>query len=520
MRRGRYGIGRLTFLLKFSITPSLLSSASADSPPSSPQQAIHSQSLHSMSKSRQNSTASPVRPAPPALHFVPERELTPEQTPDMSDEDDEDDEGDFFPMLLQPFTYSPQPSPGLAPTVYSTPEPNQRSSRSPPVLAPTVYSTPNTSQRSSRNQMSLRPKPNDRVSAGSVASSNSASVRMSEQSRRLSPQPPASGSAAVERPNSNASLHMQNSPRPADRLGPMTHSHGLFPRSSVRRSAAPERPTSNVSSQTSSRRPSGYQQVDLDISTSNLEICFPLPPATRPVMQERPSSNTSSEVHYTLQPPPRVPSSLHSPIDSRKSSTTSFDNSARLSPPRLSHQPGPHTRHGSSASKDSYERPRRPPQPSFLQRPSTAGQSSPHDPAPHSVSFCEVPSMRSSQPPLGLRTHFPSPTSDQPYLRPLTPVARNPNSPLQRPWTASGPAPPRPPMERLPSAMGMSMMSQNTTATDKKTKKKKSGFGWLKKAFTLDPEEKAAFEARRRAAPMPADVLEPQRRFLDGRRIN
>jgi hypothetical protein len=33
--------------------------------------------------------------------------------------------------------------------------------------------------------------------------------------------------------------------------------------------------------------------------------------------------------------------------------------------------------------------------------------------------------------------------------------------------------------------------------TEKKVKKKRSAFGWLKKAFSLSEEEKAAFEQRR-----------------------
>lgn len=57
----------------------------------------------------------------------------------------------------------------------------------------------------------------------------------------------------------------------------------------------------------------------------------------------------------------------------------------------------------------------------------------------------------------------------------------------------------------MPSAMGMSVMSDMTMMTEvgangekKKVKKKRSAFGWLKKAFSLSEEEKAAFEERRK----------------------
>ena len=73
-----------------------------------------------------------------------------------------------------------------------------------------------------------------------------------------------------------------------------------------------------------------------------------------------------------------------------------------------------------------------------------------------------------------------------------------------------------------PSNMSrMTLASQVTVGLDaqgKKVKKKRSGFGWLKKAFSLSEEEKMEFEQARRR-----QVEEPQVReriFLDGRRIH
>ncbi len=72
--------------------------------------------------------------------------------------------------------------------------------------------------------------------------------------------------------------------------------------------------------------------------------------------------------------------------------------------------------------------------------------------------------------------------------------------------------------------MGMSMMSDMTTVeglNGKKIKKKRSAFGWLKKAFSLSEEEKAAFEERRRMAAHEQEAyLRPvQKKWVDGRRI-
>jgi hypothetical protein len=61
-----------------------------------------------------------------------------------------------------------------------------------------------------------------------------------------------------------------------------------------------------------------------------------------------------------------------------------------------------------------------------------------------------------------------------------------------------------------------------TTVTENRArvKKKKSGLGWLKKAFSLTEEEKKIFEEKRRAAPQPRDyVIDRKPQFLDGKRI-
>lgn len=62
--------------------------------------------------------------------------------------------------------------------------------------------------------------------------------------------------------------------------------------------------------------------------------------------------------------------------------------------------------------------------------------------------------------------------------------------------------------------------TQRTVQGSKRTlKKKKSAFGWLKKAFTMDDEERAAYEARKAMQVNPHYYSAESPKFLDGRRI-
>ncbi|TGO36569.1 hypothetical protein BHYA_0121g00300 [Botrytis hyacinthi] len=132
---------------------------------------------------------------------------------------------------------------------------------------------------------------------------------------------------------------------------------------------------------------------------------------------------------------------------------------------------------------------------------------------------------RDIPPPILTRDFIPSPHSEKQFFRP---VNASPHSPLQRPWTAA----PMHHHERVPSGlsrsmapsrMGMSVMSDTTTVTmedGKKVKKKRSAFGWLKKAFSLSEEERAEYEERkRRQDPDPYYEQRPPRQFLDGKRL-
>jgi hypothetical protein len=73
--------------------------------------------------------------------------------------------------------------------------------------------------------------------------------------------------------------------------------------------------------------------------------------------------------------------------------------------------------------------------------------------------------------------------------------------------------------------MGMSVMTDVTVydsnGEKKKVKKKRSAFGWLKKAFSLSEEEKQAFVERRRMAEMEAKeyYAGQEKIWVDGKRV-
>lgn len=76
----------------------------------------------------------------------------------------------------------------------------------------------------------------------------------------------------------------------------------------------------------------------------------------------------------------------------------------------------------------------------------------------------------------------------------------------------------------------MSMRSEMTMMTEvdvntgerKKVKKKRSAFGWLKKAFSLSEEEKMAYEERKNGAMREAEQYYERgpQRWVDGRRVD
>ncbi|KAI0383505.1 hypothetical protein F5Y04DRAFT_26987 [Hypomontagnella monticulosa] len=133
-------------------------------------------------------------------------------------------------------------------------------------------------------------------------------------------------------------------------------------------------------------------------------------------------------------------------------------------------------------------------------------------------SMTEYDDVAGMPPPGFPNATIPSPRSDQQHY---LPVRASPHSPLQqRPWTAGTHVHPGH-MRNQPSAMGMSMLSNVTTLNpeSKTLKKKRSAFGWLKKAFSLDDDERAEFEARRTQQAHNPYYEGRSPKFLDGKRV-
>ncbi|KAI8947229.1 hypothetical protein F4801DRAFT_521930 [Xylaria longipes] len=138
-----------------------------------------------------------------------------------------------------------------------------------------------------------------------------------------------------------------------------------------------------------------------------------------------------------------------------------------------------------------------------------------HQPSYHSPMDMSVPRFTNT---------IPSPRSDQQQY--FYPVRASPHSPLQqRPHTSATARPHTSHTAHVRdqrSAMGMSMLSNVTNAggqDGKKLKKKKSAFGWLKKAFTLDEEEKEEFRARKQQQALNPYYEARSPKFLDGKRL-
>lgn len=149
---------------------------------------------------------------------------------------------------------------------------------------------------------------------------------------------------------------------------------------------------------------------------------------------------------------------------------------------------------------------------------------------PRVASYADLP----IRPPL-----MQAPNSDYQHYHP---VRASPHSPLQqRPHTAAGPQANRPStyfpnqVRNQPSRLGgMSTLSTISSGThgartanpttpsvagSRTVKKKKSAFGWFKKAFTMDEEERAAFEARKQMQNPDAYYSSKSPKFLDGKRM-
>ncbi|KAK4141830.1 uncharacterized protein C8A04DRAFT_30521 [Dichotomopilus funicola] len=229
-------------------------------------------------------------------------------------------------------------------------------------------------------------------------------------------------------------------------------------------------------------------------------------------MSQRPDSRPMLGLDHPPQPPqltiPQQPAAVPTPrasLRQRLSLKTGPLESIQVPPP-----------HGGALHRPLQTAPR------LSQAPDSAYASDMERPPVHSMASINS-SMVDFSPPFAHPGMIPSPHSERQFFRP---VQASPYSPLQqRPHTAGTVDPHRfpPPPRHTPSAMGMSMMSSATGMTgktSKSVKKKRSAFGWLKKAFALDEEERATFEQRRVEQNSNNPYYEPKsQEFLDGKRV-
>ncbi|KAK8103844.1 uncharacterized protein PG998_010877 [Apiospora kogelbergensis] len=257
-------------------------------------------------------------------------------------------------------------------------------------------------------------------------------------------------------------------------------------------------------------------------------------------------SPTEDQGLYILQPrtyTPLPPEPLPSPMVRNPTSPLEIESPKQESPPRRTSLRQRLSLRGSNPPVSiqvpprNANRPRPPPPPRVSTYQETTSVYVPEQgqrqPMVHSVSdsFADLP-----PPGFPNRSNpIPSPLSDHHHFRP---VQASPHSPLQRPWTSGNVNPVVRPhtsattrdyyqghhQRNTPSAMTSRLSNVSTLNPEngdgKTLKKKRSAFGWLKKAFALDEEERMAFEARKQQqAPMPYyDERSP--RFLDGRRLD
>jgi len=238
----------------------------------------------------------------------------------------------------------------------------------------------------------------------------------------------------------------------------------------------------------------------------------PVPDEPRPL--RRASSRLLEQPQVKRQPSLHAHQESHEAETSLSTQRTSLRQrvSLRATPPTAIHVPPPELQKPVFASPKTYQSYQ-----TFVGPDSAYGSDAERPPLP-SASHTSAVGL---SPPV-MPGFVPSPHSDQQYFRP---VQASPHSPLQqRPHTAGHARPHH--IRNVPSAMGMSMLSSVSTLNPENAggprtlKKKRSAFGWLKKAFTLDAEERENFQNFRKQEQSPNlyyDTRSPQ--FLDGRRV-
>ncbi|KAK3945416.1 hypothetical protein QBC46DRAFT_117449 [Diplogelasinospora grovesii] len=413
----------------------------------------------------QSPPQSPQSPPPPARNprRISDRPVPQVETPVEEDEEEEEEEEESPVFILQPRTYTPLP--------------------------PAPVPSPRLKEERPREERPREERPRNERPANERPRNEQ--PRMEQPRTRAEPQRP-----RVNSPNVAAEL-------PFRRADP--------PRPNTRSSASPSLSSERVVSTPSMASRSRVETPQLRSQPSKPKLVA-IPPRAE---SWKPQSRRSPEVE---QVPMTIAEAEPEQEDQPRHRTSLRERvSLRTTPPQSIHVPPPNAL--------GLQHPVYPPPRTLSSRvyqaPDSAYGSDPDRTHVNSMASME-PSINDFSPPVIRPGLIPSPHSDKQFFRP---VDASPHSPLQqRPHTSHLQAPPR----NIPSAMGMSMMSNVTTMTNetgnetgsqRSLKKKRSAFGWLKKAFSLDEEERAAFEAKKREQTrnLYYDHRSPQ--FLDGTRI-
>lgn len=459
------------------------------------------------------------KPAP--LPLAPSQpETAPERKDDIEEEEEVEKEEEEKPVyLLQPKTYTPQTSPLPSPRVFDHPKPkDEPASRKPesPVptfeepkeqtLEPKVYS----------KEMTLEPKVYKKEAT--------------LEAKVYSQEPTLEAKVYSQEPTLEAKVYNppkpQLKPKPSKELRSQPSKPKLAPVDT-----RDSRPTSKQSNRTTSESPKLRPQPSKELRSQQSKPKL----AHVDTRDTRPTSNQSHRLSPDSLPEVVVHSEQRISFRQRASQ--------RTTPPGSIHIPRP----DSPEYRDSLF-----PSSRTYQASDSAYGSDMERPPVNSIASFETVADFPPPPPL-IHPGFVSSPHSESGMQFWRPVQASPHSPLQqRPHTSgtqysaqgqqSSPyqspyqSPQQPlgqlhqvPPRNLPSAMGMSVRSNMTTGTTasqetnggggKSLKKKRSAFGWLKKAFALDEEERAAFEARRQMETRNLYYDGRSAQFLDGKRI-
>jgi hypothetical protein len=325
-------------------------------------------------------------------------------------------------------------------------------------------------------------------------------------------------------------------PAPASRKTPVARQEAVFRRSSI--SVDTRGSTLQVDSPrisiTASPRPDTPpkdedEEEPIYILQPRTYTPQPPPPLPSPRVHDPPAGYSRSQLtpraaEHEWQPRSQADELEHREPESLPKQRTSLRQrvSLKTTPPDAILVPPPRSRDRQTQSHASPAHA----SPRIYQGPDSAYVSDVERQAVNSMVSMDSTLVDTSPPSFQRPALLPSPHSDQQFFRP---VQASPHSPLQqRPHTSHTVTPRHPTYQQqhqrnVPSRMGMSMMSNTTTMTSQTSrtvKKKRSAFGWLKKAFSLDDEERAEFEAKKNQQQVHNPYYEARSpKFLDGKRI-